>query len=46
MDQEAERTGKWRLEAGLWFLGEGTGTEGLELIILNNFSGLWGVAQQ
>lgn len=39
-----EDQGKWGLEAGPWFLGEGTGTEGLELTILNNFSGLWGVA--
>ena len=41
-----EDQGKRGLEAGLWFLGEGTGTEGLELTILNNFSGLWGVAHR
>ena len=41
-----EDQGKRGLEAELWFLGEGTGTEGLELTILNNFSGLWGVAHR
>ena len=35
--------GKMGTRGWTWFLGEGPGTESLELIILNNFSGLWGV---